>query len=255
MTCGRSMPTCSDRRRGALLRLAGVLLLAAAPAAHAEQFECLVEPYASVSLSSGVPGILDQVPVDRGDTVEKDQVVATLKSDVERAHLDLVRAKLDFAERKARRNEEMYRKQMISIHEKDELETEAHVMKLELAESEARLGLRTIRSPIAGVVVERHFSPGEFVQDRPILDLAQIDPLRVEVSVPVRYHGRIEVGMQGTVQWESPIGVRRTATVTVVDPVVDAASGTIGVRLEVPNPDHRLPAGTKCSVRFPVSGP
>jgi multidrug efflux pump subunit AcrA (membrane-fusion protein) len=41
--------------------------------------------------------------------------------------------------------------------------------------------------------------------------------------------------------------------VTVVDPVVDAASGTIGIRLELPNPGHRLPAGTKCEVRFPIA--
>jgi multidrug efflux pump subunit AcrA (membrane-fusion protein) len=38
--------------------------------------------------------------------------------------------------------------------------------------------------------------------------------------------------------------------VTVVDRVVDAASGTFGVRLEVPNPNYRLPAGLKCKARF-----
>jgi hypothetical protein len=32
--------------------------------------------------------------------------------------------------------------------------------------------------------------------------------------------------------------------------VVDAASGTLGVRLELPNPGYRLPAGLKCKVRF-----
>ena len=42
-----------------------------------------------------------------------------------------------------------------------------------------------------------------------------------------------------------------TARVKVVDPVIDAASGTFGVRLELPNPNYRLPAGLKCKVRFP----
>jgi hypothetical protein len=37
----------------------------------------------------------------------------------------------------------------------------------------------------------------------------------------------------------------------VVDPVIDAASGTFGVRLELPNSDYRLPAGLRCKVRFP----
>jgi hypothetical protein len=38
--------------------------------------------------------------------------------------------------------------------------------------------------------------------------------------------------------------------VTVVDRVVDAASGTFGVRLELPNPDYKLPGGLKCDIRF-----
>lgn len=40
------------------------------------------------------------------------------------------------------------------------------------------------------------------------------------------------------------------ATVTVVDRVIDAAIGTFGVRLSLPNPDYRLPAGLRCQVRF-----
>ena len=44
-------------------------------------------------------------------------------------------------------------------------------------------------------------------------------------------------------------GVHR-AEVTVVDRVVDAASGTFGVRLALPTPDYALPAGLNCRVRF-----
>jgi len=41
-----------------------------------------------------------------------------------------------------------------------------------------------------------------------------------------------------------------TAKVTVVDRVIDAASGTFGVRLQLENPDNRFPAGIRCSVRL-----
>ena len=60
--------------------LIGTLAAAAIPAdLRAERFECLVEPYLKVNLSSGIPGILDEVRVDRGDFVEKGQVLATRK--------------------------------------------------------------------------------------------------------------------------------------------------------------------------------
>ncbi len=225
---------------------------AAATPVRAERFECLVEPFLEVNLASGIPGVLDEVLVDRGDFVKGDQVLARLRSDAAQANLDLVRARAAFAVRRVERNEELYRKQMISIHEKDEIETESELLKLEVREVEERLKLRTIRSPINGVVVKRFYSPGEFVQDEAILSLAQINPLRVEVVVPVRMYGQVKVGMSAKVEWEAPLGRVRTAEVTVVDPVVDAASGTIGIRLELPNPKKdRLPAGTKCWVEFP----
>jgi RND family efflux transporter MFP subunit len=232
----------------------------ACPGAFAEpapdgggRLECMVEPYREVKVSSAVPGVLEEVAVDRGDTVTKGQVLARLESGVEKAHLDLVKAKVAFAVRRAERNKELYRKQMISVHERDEMETEAEIVKLELKETEERLKQRTILSPLDGVVVKRLASAGEFVEEKPILELAQLNPLKVEVVAPVAYYGRIKVGMTAQVEWEAPINRTQACTVTIVDPVVDAASGTIGIRLEVANPKHQLPAGTKCRVRFPVS--
>ena len=75
-----------------ILKFFVVTLLLVGPAGlHAERFECLVEPYVEVQLASGVPGILDTVHVDRGDSVKSGQVLAELKSGVQQANLDLMR--------------------------------------------------------------------------------------------------------------------------------------------------------------------
>jgi multidrug efflux pump subunit AcrA (membrane-fusion protein) len=66
----------------------------------------------------------------------------------------------------------------------------------------------------------------------------------------VSLYGRIKPGMTGEVVPEKPIEGRYSARVKVVDRVVDAASGTFGVRLELPNPQGAVPAGVKCKVRF-----
>jgi len=232
----------------------GAALSAAVSLPQAEEFECLVQPYADVKISSAVPGILDEVSVDRGDAVARGQVLARLKSDVEQANIDLARSKAAFAARKVERNKQLSKKQMISIHEKDEMETELEILKLEVREAEERLKLRSIVSPIDGVVVKRHYSPGEFVEQKPILEIAQIDPLRIEVVIPFRLFGQIKVGTTAKVSWETPILGSYTAVVRVVDPVVDPASGTIGVRLEMPNPKGQLPAGTKCTAKFVLGG-
>ena len=58
--------------------------------------------------------------------------------------------------------------------------------------------------------------------------------------------------MVGEVRPEAPVNGVFDAVVTVVDQLFDPASGTFGVRLDMPNPDYILPAGLRCTVRFRV---
>jgi RND family efflux transporter MFP subunit len=246
--------------------------------AESLELDGLIEPYMVVNVGSGVIGVLEVVTVDRGDFVRKDQVLANLQSGVEKAAMELARARaqmeatvkarqanVDFCARKQARAQELYEKQVLPFSQMDEAETNRALAELELqealenkrlAELEFRRAIevlkrRAIRSPIDGVVVERFLSPGEYVENQPIVKLAQIHPLNVEVVVPVSLFGSIKKGMRATVRPEAPIGGEYVAQVKIVDRVVDAASGTFGVRLELPNPGYRLPAGLKCVVRFP----
>ena len=215
-----------------------------------DEMDCLVEPHMVASVGSPVDGTLSEVLVDRGATVAKGQAVARLNSAVEEATVNLKAAQEDFGKRKVDRNEELFKKQLISANEKDELETQTRIAGLELRQQQQVLAQRTIRSPFHGVVVDRMMSPGERVGDGKILKIAQIDPLNVEVVAPVEMFGRVKSGVVGEVRFQPLLPGSYKATVVVVDRVVDAASGTFGVRLRLPNPDSRVPAGIKCSVRF-----
>ncbi len=245
------------RRRGAGPTVAGAFLLAAAltgAPAWAQQpdggaMSCLLEPSKKVRVASPVAGVIESLTVERGDRVRKGQVLARLQSGLERANLKAARAQLAFAERRGERNEDLFAKRLISRDDKDQMETEIEVARAELEQASERLRLRTIRSPLSGTVIERSASPGEFVGSDPILTIVDIDPLYVEVIAPVSELGRIRKGMRAEVI-PDPIGGSYQATVVIVDPVVDPTSDTFGVRLELPNPDHRLPAGLKCAIRF-----
>ena len=68
--------------------------------------------------------------------------------------------------------------------------------------------------------------------------------------MPVELLGRIEVGMRAEILPGAPLGGSHTAEVTVVDRVIDTASGTFEVRLQLPNEGYALPAGLRCKVRF-----
>jgi len=214
--------------------------------------ECLIEPSLVVNVGSSVDGVLEQVLVDRGATVHKGQVVARLQSGVEAAAVKLSEARVEFGKRKVERNEALYQKQLISAQDRDELVTEVKLREEELKKDRETLRLRTIMSPINGVVVERKLAPGDFIRtDKSmVMKLAQIDPLNVEVIAPASIYGTVKVGMAGNVSLEPLLPGSYKAKVVVVDKVVDAASGTLGVRLQLPNPGHKIPAGIKCTVDF-----
>ena len=256
------------------------LFLFAIPAgqASAQELDCLVEPNLLVTMSFPLEGFIETVNVDRGDLVKRNQIIATMEASVEKANVEMARARynattaikssqvrVELGDRRVKRNAELFKDKIISGREMDDVETtkmlaelelrqaieDRRVAKLELNRALASLLLRKLRSPFNGVVVERLLSPGEFSKQTPILKLAQIDPLRVEVFVPVSLLGKIQVGSVYNVRPEAPVGGSYPARVTVVDRVVDASSGTFGVRLELPNHDFKLPAGLKCKIDFP----
>ena len=221
------------------------------PAAPSKSLDCLLEPSLEVKLGSPVDGVIADIRVDRGATVRRGQPLVLLNSQLEAAAVESARGKAEFARRKSERNDELYKEQLISVQERDQLETEAKLAELELREREAALRQRTITSPIDGIVVDRLMAPGDQISRAvgPILRLMRIDPVYVEVVAPASLFGKVRVGATAQVMVD---GLARqkpyTAKVSVIDRVIDAASATFRVRLELRNADHQVPTGLRCRV-------
>jgi len=208
---------------------------------------CMIEPSMRIEVSSPVGGVIDRLPVKLGQPVKKGSVLLELKSGVEKASVDLARVRTEFAARQVERNDTLYKDKLISTHERDEFNTELLVAQSELMHAEQVLEQRTVTSPIGGVVIDRFNDPGEFVGSDPIIVLASLNPLKVEMVFPYESFGSIPKGKMIQVFPADPVGGEYKAKVTMVDPVIDAASGTFRVRAELKNPRNRLPAGIKCS--------
>jgi RND family efflux transporter MFP subunit len=265
-------------------------LLSVAPAAAqgmardaAQPVQCVIQPNAEVNLGSAVEGVLSTMSVDLGDRVKKGQVVAELESDVEKAVADIARARatadvrveaararLGYETRRLERNENLHKRKVVSLSAIDEARRDKRMTELELREAQfdrkvaqlelkralAILERRTIKSPIDGVVVERFLQPGEFVHEQaPLLKLARVDLLNVEAFLRVADYGSIRPGMRAEVEPQQPVGGRYAAEVSVVDKVLNAASGTFRVRLTLANEDLAIPAGVRCTLRFTGPSP
>jgi membrane fusion protein, heavy metal efflux system len=98
-------------------------------------------------------------------------------------------------------------------------------------------------------------SAGERVDDKPLLRIAKVDPLRVQLVVPVAMYSQVRMGGNANVLPELPGAAAVAARVTMVDKVVDPASNTFRVHLELPNRDGALPAGLRCKAEFGAPPP
>lgn len=238
---------------------------------------CIIEPERVADVGSPVIGVIQAVLVERGDRVRKGQTVAVLRNDVERAAVSLAqsRARMDadekaavanynFARQRLARSQDLFRKEFISKQALDQAVAEAEVAEQRLAQAreqqlalgkelslaQARLEERTIRSPFDGIVAERYLSAGERVEEKPLLRVAKVDPLRVEVILPSTAFGMIPLGTTARIVPEMPNATPIAAKVTLVDQVLDAPSNTFRVRLKLPNPGAVIPAGLRCKADF-----
>lgn len=262
----------------ALLLMTTPTVIAAENILAATELDCLIEPKSLVKLGSAVTGMLDTVLVNRGDKVRAGQVLAKLDSGVQEATVALARARSknnvtiqsrserrDFQSAKESRSRALFKKNIISNQQMEVAATERRLSELDLREAEnnksilqlelqqavAVLQQRRIISPFNGIVVERVLSPGEYVTEQShVFSVAEIAVLHVEVFVPIKFYGKVSKGMHAKVRPEQPVGGQHIAEVTIVDPLIDSASGTFGVRLELSNSNRALPAGLKCKINF-----
>lgn len=115
----------------------------------------------------------------------------------------------------------------------------------------AQLQRRIVRSPVDGVILRRLISLGEFAHSQAaIAQIARIDPLHVEVFLPIELYGRLSEGQTAIVRPAEPVGGAYGAEIETIDTVFDAASDTFGMRLVPPNPDAALPAGLDCTLEL-----
>lgn len=235
--------------------------------------DCLIQPSQTVQVGTASAGVVETVRAERGDYVRRGQVLVQLESKVERAALEVARERAqqlgevqaargasELAKRELVRAADLMKDNFVShtyydrqraevamaLGRGQQAEERRRLAQREVELAQAQLTQRTVVSPIDGVVVERHVGPGEYVEQKPVLRIAQVDPLRVDVLVPAGAFGQIQVGARAQVTPEMHGRQTHLAVVSGVDRVIDAASNTFRVRLELRNPDGKLPPGLRC---------
>ena len=270
-----------DARGAVLLSLIGLLSVSAVPAVESEAFEArgLSIPFRTVEVAASADGVVSELSFERGELVEKGQVLARLDFSVQlaslkvaearaarRSPIEKARVELEYARRRLKQFDEMHAQDVVSTSDFDEVRRlfalasvalqEANenqrVAELEARQARARWEQSVIRSPITGFVSMRGISVGELASrtgKSVICTLVALDPLIIQTHLPLARRGQVRPGQQVEIRFGGGLG-SSTGTVTLVDRVVDPASDTFEVRVSVPNPEGRIPSGLSCEMTF-----
>ena len=251
--------------------LAACLLAGSVSAAEIEGF---TEPFRDLDVASTDIGIVSLINVKEGARVQKDQILGTLDQTLLNATLEIAdrsrnaKGRVNSAQADIRLRTERGEKLKMLLERKHATQEEFDRCLVEKEVSEAQLlavqeellirGLeyerikvqleqRNVRSPIDGVVVKVHRDVGEFVSvnDPVIATVVQLDPLIAIYSVP----SVLSHELKANVEVSMLVGETRLPAKGVVDyiaPVIDAQSGTILIKVRVPNSKNIYRSGEKC---------
>jgi len=267
----------------ALVSMVNMVAFSAATAAESqgEAIENFTRPSKIVRLRFVLPGRIAEMKVKEGDRVTKsDTVLARQDDEAEQLQLAMLKiqaedtTRVDYAEVSTAQAKVDLKKRQIAAESNAVTETELEYARLNVLKEEAMLGLAKLeqrdrvakykqlkvqvdrmrlRSPIDGVVERILLHEGETAEvTADVIVLVTVDPLWVDVPVPLARAQKLTCGQEARVQFPAADGgepLVRMGKIVYKASVAVGASQKLAVRVEVPNPTRR-PAGEKVSVRF-----
>ncbi len=207
-----------------------------------------VESRTMVTVVPLVAGIINELPVDIGDAVSKDQVIARLEG--ERFRLQLRQAEAGWQAAKSTRDrvEKLYASGASTLQNREEAKGHFEAAESQYELARLQLDWATVKSPLDGVVLVRHLSPGSIASpERPLLTIGTLDELEVRVRVNERWYRHfVSAGgeaMLPHVALEREGEVAIPLSIRAVSPFVSPDTKTFELVLTVPAGTSRLRPG------------
>lgn len=192
-------------------------------------------------------GIVDEIRVERGSTVEKDEVVAILSDEARQAQVAEARARLAQMQAEVKAKLRLIDKGISPKLDRPALEAQLRAAESGLAQAEVQLRFNEVRSPIAGTVSAVPVSTGQAVQQNAtVAEIVALDPMLAVVEVAERQLSGIDKGDPANVRLVT--GETVNGTVRFVSPTASAGTRTYRIDVEIANPVNAIPDGVTAEV-------
>jgi membrane fusion protein (multidrug efflux system) len=187
-----------------------------------------------VDIVARTQGPIVELLTEEGRQVAENQVMARIDPTELRVQVKIAEVTLQEAKRAYQRAKDMFAQQLISQADFDAATSARESAEATLLDRQVQLGFTEIKAPFAATVVNRSVKLGDNVTAGQVLfRITDFDPLLCKIQVPEKELPRLHKGQAAYLTVEAWPKERFPAQVGRISPVVDAATGTIRVTLEV----------------------
>lgn len=231
-----------------------------------------LQAYVESALYARTNGYLLRWTRDIGSHVKKGELLAEIDTpevDQELLQAEAARqqaaAQLQLAKSTAERWANLRKTDSVSQQEADQQASAYTQAQANLAAADANVhrlqqleSFKHVYAPISGVITRRNTDVGALItagstgQSKELFDLAQVDPLRVFVSVPQTNAPSIRAGLSAYIELREYPGQKFSGKVVRTADAIDPATRTLLTEIDVPNPDGRLLPGSYAEVHFAI---
>ena len=204
-----------------------------------------------IDVKSEMDGRVEKINFEEGQPVEKGQLLIMLDQHKVEASVAQAEANYKLAESQRARAEIMMQSKAISQQEYDQAIStfEANRATVELVKQQMKDS--KIFAPFDGIASARLVSPGQVIsKDTPLTTLVDLDPVKIEFSVPERFLGQLQVGQAIEFHVAAYPREEFKGEVYFIDPQVDTDTRTVLVKATQPNKEGFAPAGHVRQSRF-----
>lgn len=197
-----------------------------------------------VTVSADLPGTVERIAFDSGDSVRRGEVLVQLDTRQERARLAAVEAQRELAGLNFDRMRGLLDERVISRAEYDRAMAEHKQTDAQAGEIRAAIERKTIRAPFSGVLGIRQVNLGQYLAaGDPVVLLQSLNPIYVNFGVPQQAAGQLQKGGEVRITATDVAGQAFAGPITAIDAVVNEATRNVQAQATLANPGGRLRPG------------
>lgn len=194
----------------------------------------------SVEIKSEISGLVKKIYFREGSYVKKGDLLISIDDDELVAQLEKLRYQKKLFEDREYRQRQLLEKEAISQEEYDVAITELNTAEADMKLISAQLAKTKIRAPFNGVIGLRYISEGGYVTpNAQIASLFNINPVKIDFSIPGKYSDRVNINDKIRFMTES-VEDFQEATIYAIEPQIDPSTRTLKLRAISPNEDSKL---------------